>query len=110
MKKSHQKICCVVFVLILAFVLYRMVRGGSSYTLSPSIGSSDLMLTGSHTTDDPIDMTALPYQLKCVPGPQDTASPYTKSLTPGGYCGIQEFVRAQGDYQITGGIGESLLS
>jgi hypothetical protein len=110
MQKSHQRICCVVVFLVLAFLLYKMVRGGSSYTLSPSIGSSGLMLSGSNIDDEPSDMTGLPYRLECVPGPQDSASPYTKSLTPGGYCGIQEFVRAQADYQITGGIGESLLS
>jgi len=45
-----------------------------------------------------------------VPGPQETASPYSKSLTPGGYCGIQEFVNSQATYEITGGIGESLLA
>lgn len=110
MKKSHQKICCVVIVLVLAFFLYKMVRGGSSYTLSPSFGSSDLMLSGVNVEDKPIEMTNLPYKLKCVPGPQESASPYTKSLTPGGYCGIQEFVRGQADYEIIGGIGESLLS
>tara|TARA_R110000803_G_scaffold59125_2_gene117534 strand:- start:113 stop:265 length:153 start_codon:yes stop_codon:yes gene_type:complete len=48
--------------------------------------------------------------LDCVPGPNETASPYTKDLTPGGLCGAQEFVVAQADgYEIVDGIGGSLL-
>jgi hypothetical protein len=59
---------------------------------------------------EPSEIQDLPYRLECVPGPQEGASPYTKSLTPGGYCGIQDFVNAQAKYVITGGIGESLLA
>jgi hypothetical protein len=70
--------------------------------------SSDLMVKSN--AGEPSEMQNLSYKLECVPGPQETASPYTKSLTPGGYCGIQEFVKSQADYVITGGIGESLLA
>ena len=56
------------------------------------------------------DLFKLPNKLECVPGPQATASPYTKDLTPGGICGAQECVRAHAeDYTIVGGIGGSLL-
>ena len=51
----------------------------------------------------------LPYKLNCVPGPDSTASTYTKGLTPGGICGADQWVVSQADYTITGGIGGSLL-
>jgi hypothetical protein len=104
MKIKSRTMIYVVLVLILIVLLFKRVSG---YTLSPSIESSPLKLTTKIGDDE--SMMALPYKLECVPGPQETASPYTKSLTPGGFCGIQEFVKAHADYKITGGIGESLL-
>jgi hypothetical protein len=89
-------------------MLYNFIFKKSGYTLSPSIGSSDLVITSNGVA--PGDMMKLPYKLECVPGPQKDASPYSKSLTPGGYCDMQQFVKAQADYVITGGIGESLLA
>jgi hypothetical protein len=57
------------------------------------------------------DIRKLQYGMECVPGPQADASPYTKNLTPGGVCGIQECVNAQaGEYEIGEGIGGSLLN
>jgi hypothetical protein len=109
MKKSvTQMIYVAIFALVLVLLYSTFVKGKSGYTLSPSIESSDLFI--SSKGGEPSGMTALPYRLECVPGPQADASTYTKSLTPGGYCGIQEFVKAQADYVITGGIGESLLA
>ena len=98
----------VLIAVVLVLVYFKMFRGSSSYVLGQPMGSSDLIITSNGV--DPSAMTSLPHKLECVPGPQETASPYTKSLTPGGYCGIQEFVKSQADYVITGGIGESLLA
>lgn len=94
----------VVLFSIIAILLYSRMFRSSGYTLSPS-GIS----INTKGDDDFQGMMKLPYKIECVPGPQAGASPYTKSLTPGGSCGIQEFVKARADYQITGGIGESLL-
>ena len=106
MKKSPCMLSIALFVGLIVVLFF--LKRGSGYTLSPVISSSDLATKG--VTGEAIDMMKLPYQLQCVPGPKETASPYTKSLTPGGYCGIQEFVKNQANYMITGGIGESLLA
>jgi hypothetical protein len=108
MKKYTQLIYAVVIGLIVVILVSRMFGGSSKYTLGPTMYSSDLMVKSN--AGEPSEMQNLSYKLECVPGPQETASPYTKSLTPGGYCGIQEFVKSQADYVITGGIGESLLA
>lgn len=106
MKKSPCMLSIALFVGLIVVLFF--LRRGSGYTLSPLIDSADLVTKG--VTGVASDMMKLPYQLQCVPGPQETASPYTKSLTPGGYCGIQEFVQNQANYTISGGIGESLLA
>ena len=46
--------------------------------------------------------------IECTPGYKE-GSPYTKSLTPGGLCGIQELVSDQAGYQISDGIGGTLI-
>jgi hypothetical protein len=101
----------IVYAIIIGVVVLMVLSnlfGKSGYTLGPGLSLSDLSVTSK--AGEPSEMQNLPYKLECVPGPQETASPYTKSLTPGGYCGIQEFVNSQADYEITGGIGESLLA
>lgn len=108
MHKSTKLIYTVVIGLIIVILFTRMFGSSSNYTLGPSMYSSDLMVKSN--SGEPFEMQNLPYKLECVPGPQETASPYTRSLTPGGYCGIQEFVKSQANYVITGGIGESLLA
>lgn len=108
MKKSTQMIYAVVIGLILIILISRVWKGKSMYRLGPDLSSSDLMTQSN--AGEPSEMQNLPYTLECVPGPQETASPYSKSLTPGGYCGIQDFVNSQANYVITGGIGESLLA
>ena len=106
MKKSTQLALLAAVVIFVGFLIFRGFRSG--YTLNPVIDSSDLIITSKG--GEASEMQNLPYKLECVPGPQETASPYTKSLSPGGYCGIQDFVKAQANYVITGGIGESLLA
>jgi hypothetical protein len=50
----------------------------------------------------------LKNSIECVPGSPQSAY-YTKSLTPGGICGDQAFVRQSADAKIIGGIGGSLI-
>ena len=50
----------------------------------------------------------LEHKIECVPGSKDSAY-YTKSLSPGGICGDQAFVRRSADAKIVGGIGGSLI-
>jgi len=50
----------------------------------------------------------LKTSIECVPGSPQSAY-YTKSLTPGGICGDQAFVRKSADAKIIGGIGGSLI-
>ena len=105
MKRVEQIVYAILVCIIIILVLTRM---SSSYMLGPDLSQSPIVATSSG--DDNFQaMTNLPYKLSCVPGPQADASPYTKSLTPGGVCGIQEFVNARSNYTITGGIGDSLL-
>ena len=51
----------------------------------------------------------LEHKLECVAGPQKTAGYYSRSLTPGGVCGMQQVVRDHGDYEIGDGIGGVLI-
>lgn len=50
----------------------------------------------------------LEHKIECVPGSPES-SYYTKSLTPGGICGDQKFVKDSADAKIVGGIGGSLI-
>ena len=58
---------------------------------------------------EPQSIFDLPYKLECVPGPTPEGSNYTKSLTPGGFCGAGQWVANQANYKITGGIGDNKL-
>jgi hypothetical protein len=50
----------------------------------------------------------LEHKIECVPGSTESAY-YTKSLTPGGICGDQKFVKDSADAKIIGGIGGTLI-
>ncbi|MAT63499.1 MAG: hypothetical protein CL881_06840 [Dehalococcoidia bacterium] len=50
----------------------------------------------------------LENKVECTPGNKD-GSAYTKSLTPGGLCGAQKLVSDLSSYEITDGIGGSLI-
>lgn len=50
----------------------------------------------------------LDHKEECVPG-SPKGSPYTKSLTPGGLCGVQDLVNDHAGYSISDGIGGSLI-
>ena len=51
----------------------------------------------------------LPVDLKCTAGSGKNGSPYSKGLTPGGVCDAQKLVSEQAGYEITDGIGGSLI-
>jgi hypothetical protein len=50
----------------------------------------------------------LENKVECTPGRKE-GSAYTKSLTPGGLCGAQELVSDLASYEISDGIGGSLI-
>ena len=51
----------------------------------------------------------LEHRVECAPGHTSEGSTYTKSLTPGGVCGAEELVAEQAGYEISEGIGGSLI-
>jgi len=82
---------------LIAFLVYKCMYRTSGYMLS----MRPIEIETSNT-DSIFD---LPVEMRCTPGlPEGSA--YTKDLTPGGVCGAQALVAAQGGgYTITGGIG-----
>src|SRR6056300_1481309 len=50
----------------------------------------------------------LESKIECTPGRKD-GSAYTKSLTPGGLCGAQKLISDIASYEISEGIGGSLI-
>lgn len=95
MNNSQKKMCmCTVVVLFIIFMVLRR----ESYKPIQTTGGS----TGS--------LFDLPYKMECVPGPTAQSGYYTAGLTPGGICGGQKHVEDSANYQITGGVGGSLLS
>tara|TARA_B110000503_G_scaffold41076_1_gene67604 strand:- start:1537 stop:1848 length:312 start_codon:yes stop_codon:yes gene_type:complete len=51
----------------------------------------------------------LPVSIECTAGSGKKDSPYSKGLTPGGVCGAQKLVNDHSGYEITDGIGGSLI-
>ena len=91
----------VAILIVVTMFMFRTFGSKSTYRLSPSPVTINAKTTGS--------LSGLPYKLDCVPGPTKEAAYYTKDLTPGGVCGGQALVAAQSEYNITGGIGGSLM-
>jgi hypothetical protein len=50
----------------------------------------------------------LENKIECTPGRKE-GSAYTKSLTPGGLCGAQKLISDIASYEISEGIGGSLI-
>ena len=96
---TRNTLIAIVVVIALIFLFQGMRRSGYMTGKDISINAKN---TGS--------IFDSPYDLKCVPGPNKEASPYTKNLTPGGMCGVQEMVAAQANYELVDGIGGSLLA
>lgn len=89
---------CLIVLIMVAIVLVGNV-GRSGYKMSPR----EIQIEGEQP-----NLFDTPYSAECVPGPQQTAGAYTKSLTPGGYCGMQQKVAQAANYKIAGGIGGDL--
>ena len=95
-----------VIIGLLVAILVMLVQGrGSTYEPAPLVTSPGLAATVG-----PKSLTEIPSSLECTPGPSESASYYTRGLTPGGLCGDGDMVREQiRDFNIDGGIGGSLL-
>jgi hypothetical protein len=98
MKKVLKIVYAVLVLIILALIVMRVRKSGYAPIVIQSQG------------DENSSIFDLKHDLSCVPGPQEGAASYTKSLTPGGLCGDQKWVADQATYTITDGIGSSLLS
>ena len=98
MKRVHKIIYAVLVLIILVLIVKRVQKSGYAPITIQSQG------------DENSSIFDLKNDLSCVPGPQEGAAAYTKSLTPGGLCGDQKWVAEQANYTITDGIGSSLLS
>lgn len=82
----------IIVGLVILVVLIILCSGRSMYRLSPMPVEIKPVTEAS--------IFDLPYKLECVPGPEKTASAYTKALTPGGICGAQKLVRDHAEYKM----------
>lgn len=97
----------IVMIALLLLILYQVTFGGSRSYMR------DLVTTqGDAAASGPKSIFGLKGSLACQPsGYNKDSSYYTKSLTPGGLCGDEDYVRnQQRDYEIDSGIGGSLLT
>lgn len=95
----------VIIGLLLLILRQVMARGIS--------GFAGLMTTqGGAASGGPDSIYGLDYNMKCTAsGFNPNAAYYSKSLTPGGWCGDMAFVNnQQRDFTIDSGIGGSLLN
>ena len=92
-------------IVLLAALMYITSTVTSKYTTG-----MDIAVKAAHGSSPENDIKNLPSKLECVPGSDPKSDYYTRSLTPGGICNGQAFVVASANYEITGGIGEPLLS
>jgi hypothetical protein len=106
-KSAMYGILISVVVLIIVVVLFNPVPKKSKYGYGP-LDPTPVKIQEKNPKG-PKSIFDLQYKLDCVPGPTASASNYTKSLTPGGFCGAGQWVASQANYTITGGIGGTLL-
>jgi len=88
-------IIVIVIIVILLQLFKRPTSGYALHEISIKEKNTDSLFGGA-------------YDMKCVPGGEQ-GDYYTKSLTPGGMCGVQKIVSEQSDYEMIGGIGEPLI-
>ena len=105
MKQTENIIYGVLISIIVVLILMKVMKKDKyEQRLMPeTIQISQVNSKGPQSIFD------LPYKLDCVPGPTALGSNYTKSLTPGGFCGAGQWVANQANYKITGGIGDNKL-
>lgn len=96
----------LVIVGLLILILLQVAGRGVSF-----MGSDLVTKQGAAAAKGPASIFGLDYSLKCqASGFNPDSAFYSKSLTPGGFCGEQAYVRNQiRDFSIEGGIGGSLL-
>lgn len=97
----------IVMIALLLLILYQVTFGGNrSYMRDLDI------VQGSAASKGPKSIFDLKNSLGCQPsGYNKDSAYYSKSLTPGGLCGDEDYVRnQQRDYEIKGGVGGSLLA
>ena len=93
---------------LLVLILFQLMsrRGISGF------GANLMTTPGAGMAGGPSSIFGLKHKVGCTAsGFNPDSSYYSKSLTPGGWCGDMSFVRNQErDYTIDSGIGGSLLS
>lgn len=94
---KRQPLALIALLTVAILLVAKYNRSG--YKMAPR----DIQIEGEQP-----DLFDTPYSLECVPGPQETAGAYTKSLTPGGFCGLQQKVNQAANYKIADGIGGDL--
>lgn len=97
----------IVIIALLLIILYQVTFSGAR-----SFMRALDMTQGDAAAKGPKSIFGLKNSLGCQPsGYNKDSSYYTKSMTPGGLCGDEDYVRnQQRDYTINGGIGGSLLA
>jgi hypothetical protein len=101
------KVSKVVMIALLLLILYQVtMRPGRSFMADLTSSA------GSAASSGPGSIFGLKNSLKCTAsGFNPSSSYYSKSLTPGGLCGDEDYVRnQQRDFTIDSGIGGSLLT
>lgn len=98
----------IVIIGLLLLILYFVVFGRGVSRMGADLDTTQ----GSMAAAGPSSIFGLQHKLKCVAGGfNPDSSWYSKSLTPGGFCGDNDWIRnQQRDFEIKGGIGGSLLS
>jgi|SRR6056300_823840 len=98
LNKANRNALLSIIVLMGIIVFMGMFRDTSGYQPRP--------ITITPVRDG--SLFDLEHNIECTPG-RERGSPYTKSLTPGGLCDSQKLISDLANYQIVGGIGESLF-
>jgi hypothetical protein len=95
-----------VIIGLLIAILYNLTRSRSVVTFASTPQPIQLSKEGEAAGA----IFSLKSDLECTAGPGAKAEEYSQDLTPGGLCGVGEFVHSQmKDYSIADGIGGSLL-
>lgn len=105
--KFGKMVIHAIIIGLLIAILVLMIQGRGSSGFEPAPLSTSATSSTARNTKSIFD---LKVGLDCVAGPSEKAAYYSQGLTPGGLCGSGEYVIAQErDYEITDGIGGSLL-
>ena len=98
----------IVMIALLLLILYQVTFGASRRSYMRDLDTVQC----AAASKGPKSIFDLKNSLGCQPsGYNPDSAYYTKSLTPGGLCGDEDYVRNyQRDYTIEGGVGGSLLA